>query len=238
MRSVVPARPRCGALDGIPGLVYGQSSKPDGPVEELVDTGIQRLLGDLDELPHPVIGYSLARTAQSQGERSAASRLPADRVRKHCMISSIVLTVGCKFRCSYCPIPAYNQRQHRVKSGERIADEMGRSTSTYGISTSSAPTTTSSTTRPARSTSPSAGPQKVSAGERPFCKISLLHRSDRPRHDPHEGASAAHSPARADGGVDGRRRPDRHARQKRAKRKQDDRSVSPAARERHLSRSR
>ena len=43
------------------------------------------------------------------------------------------MTVGCKFRCSYCPIPAYNQRQHRVKSGERIADEMGQIANSYGI---------------------------------------------------------------------------------------------------------
>ena len=49
------------------------------------------------------------------------------------MVSSIVLTVGCKFRCAYCPIPAYNQRQHRVKSGERIADEMEQIANTYGI---------------------------------------------------------------------------------------------------------
>ena len=39
-------------------------------------------------------------------------------------IGSLVLTFGCKFACPYCPIPAYNQRQYRVKSGERIADEM------------------------------------------------------------------------------------------------------------------
>ena len=43
------------------------------------------------------------------------------------------MTVGCKFRCSYCPIPAYNQRQYRVKSGERIADEMGQIAESYGI---------------------------------------------------------------------------------------------------------
>src|SRR5437868_989277 len=48
-----------GALDGIPGLVYARTSTAKGPAEELVDTGIQRLLGDLDELPHPVLGYHL-----------------------------------------------------------------------------------------------------------------------------------------------------------------------------------
>ena len=50
---------QAGALDEIPGLVYGRSATPDGPCEELVDTGIQRLLGDLDELPYPVLGYRM-----------------------------------------------------------------------------------------------------------------------------------------------------------------------------------
>jgi radical SAM superfamily enzyme YgiQ (UPF0313 family) len=59
--------------------------------------------------------------------------LPAHRVRKHALVSSVVLTVGCKFRCSYCPIPAYNQRQYRVKSGARIADEMHRLNVEYGL---------------------------------------------------------------------------------------------------------
>jgi hypothetical protein len=44
-----------------------------------------------------------------------------------------VLTFGCKFACNYCPIPAYNQRQHRLKSGARIAEEMWRLNNEYGI---------------------------------------------------------------------------------------------------------
>ncbi len=43
------------------------------------------------------------------------------------------MTFGCKFACPYCPIPAYNQRQHRVKSGLRIADEMDRLNREYGL---------------------------------------------------------------------------------------------------------
>ena len=122
-----------GALDGIPGLVYAKQSRPDGPAEELVDTGIQRLLGDLDELPHPVHGYKLLEPPSRQATLGPHA-LPANRIHKHALVSSIVLTVGCKFRCSYCPIPAYNQRQHRGKSGERIAEEMGQIAGTYGIS--------------------------------------------------------------------------------------------------------
>jgi len=41
--------------------------------------------------------------------------------------------LGCKFPCQYCPIPAYNQRQHRLKSGGRIAEDMWRLNEAYGI---------------------------------------------------------------------------------------------------------
>ncbi len=119
-------------LDEIPGLVYGRSASLDGPCEELVDTGIQRLVGDLDELPYPVLGYQLLEPP-SAAATLGPQALPANRVRKHCKVASLVLTSGCKFRCSYCPIPAYNQRQHRTKSGERVADEMQQIAETYGI---------------------------------------------------------------------------------------------------------
>jgi hypothetical protein len=59
--------------------------------------------------------------------------VPAERVRKLSPVSSLVLTFGCKFACQYCPIPAYNQRQHRLKSGERIAEEMWRLNKEYGL---------------------------------------------------------------------------------------------------------
>lgn len=113
-----------GLLDDIPGLVYAQGSR-EGVAEELVDTGVQRLVGDLDELPHPVLGYRLLE-APSRDATLAARPLPASKVARYSPIGSLVLTFGCKFACQYCPIPAYNQRQHRVKSGERIADEFKR----------------------------------------------------------------------------------------------------------------
>ena len=122
-----------GALDEIPGLVYSRSETADGPVKELVDTGIQRLLGDLDELPHPVLGYQLLEPPSDKSTLGPHA-LPERRVHKHCIASSIVLTTGCRFRCSYCPIPAYNQRQYRAKSGERVADEMQQIANAYGIS--------------------------------------------------------------------------------------------------------
>lgn len=120
-----------GALEEIPGLVYARS-RDDCVPEELIDTGIQRLVGDLDELPHAAIGYRLLE-APSGAATLAARALPADRVRRYSPIGSLVLTFGCKFACPYCPIPAYNQRQHRVKSGERIADEMTHIARDFGL---------------------------------------------------------------------------------------------------------
>ncbi|HEX4797180.1 MAG TPA: radical SAM protein [Humisphaera sp.] len=131
MRSAFIRARDSGALDGIAGLVYSRASR-DGRIEQLVDTGIQRLVGDLDELPNPVAGYRLLE-APSRSQLLGSHALSADRVRKISPISSIVLTFGCKFACPYCPIPAYNQRQHRVKSGQRIAEEMGMLNKEFGL---------------------------------------------------------------------------------------------------------
>lgn len=120
-----------GMLDDIPGLVYARG-REDGVAEELIDTGIQRLVGDLDELPHPSLGYKLLEPPSSRPTLTGQA-LPATEVHRYSPISSLVLTFGCKFACPYCPIPAYNQRQHRVKSGERIADEMQRLHTEYGM---------------------------------------------------------------------------------------------------------
>jgi radical SAM superfamily enzyme YgiQ (UPF0313 family) len=120
-----------GALDAVPGLVYSRGGSA-GQAEELVDTGIQQLVGDLDELPDSILGYQLLE-APGRSATLAHLALPADRVRKVSPISSLVLTFGCKFACPYCPIPAYNQRQHRLKSAGRIAEEMTRLHQTYGL---------------------------------------------------------------------------------------------------------
>lgn len=120
-----------GALDAVPGLVYAQTDAAGRP-ETLVDTGIQRLLGDLDELPHPVLGYALL-DAPGRGPGLSARPLAPSKVARHSPLGSLVLTFGCKFRCPYCPIPAYNQRQHRVKSPERIVDEFQTLHRAYGL---------------------------------------------------------------------------------------------------------
>ena len=79
-----------GALDSIAGLVYARG-RFDGVSEELVDTGVQRLVGDLDELSSPVLGYRLLE-APSRKATLASEALPAERVRKLSPISSLVLT--------------------------------------------------------------------------------------------------------------------------------------------------
>ncbi len=170
MRSTFLRARDSGALDEIPGLVYSRSTARNGAPEELVDTGIQRLLGDLDELPHATLGYRLLEPPSTKPtlERHA---LAENRVRAHCLISSIVMTVGCKFRCSYCPIPAYNQRQYRVKSGERIADEMGQIAESFGIinffgTDDNFFNNTERTLEIAETLA-----RKVSTGQRPYCKI-------------------------------------------------------------------
>ena len=131
LRSTFIRARNSGLLEGIPGLVYARTDA-DGVPQELVDTGVQRLLGDLDELPDPVLGYRLLEPPDSSAVL-AARALPPDRIRRCTPIGSLALTFGCKFNCSYCPIPAYNQRQYRVKSGERIADEMRRLHREFGM---------------------------------------------------------------------------------------------------------
>lgn len=120
-----------GGLDDIPGLVY-PVGRDGAPPEQLVDTGIQRLLGNLDELPHPVLGY---RLLEPPGRSATLAKAPlaAKDVNRYSPVGSIEMTYGCKFRCPYCPIPAYNQHQDRAKSPARIADEMKRLHEEYGI---------------------------------------------------------------------------------------------------------
>ncbi len=120
-----------GALENIPGLVYGRGGNEGAP-EELVDTGIQRLVGDLDELADPVFGY---RIFERPGKKQTLASQPMGPklINKHAWFGSVTLTLGCKFSCPYCPIPAYNQRQLRTKSGQGIVDEMVRMYKEFGL---------------------------------------------------------------------------------------------------------
>lgn len=92
-----------GLLDAILGLVYARTNA-SGAAEQLIDTGIQRLLAGLDELPHPALEYRLLEPPGREPTLSPQA-LPPSQVRRYSPIASLVLTFGCKFNCPYCPIP-------------------------------------------------------------------------------------------------------------------------------------
>lgn len=113
---------RRGWIDDIPGLFYDRSTAGE-PEPELVDTGVQRLVRDFDELPEPVQGYRfLERPHSSQFLRRHP--LALCEVHRHSRVASILTTRGCKFRCGYCPIPAYNQFTFRTKSPEGLVRDI------------------------------------------------------------------------------------------------------------------
>lgn len=118
-------------LAGVPGLVYlSTTSHPDRA--EAISTGVQRLLRDFDELPMPDAGYRMIEPPH-RGRRLRERPYPAHKVGKQSVIASVVATQGCKFRCSFCPIPAVNQRTYRHKSPERFAAEIRHIYERFGI---------------------------------------------------------------------------------------------------------
>ena len=169
MRSAFRRASDSGALDDIPGLVYAKTDSKGVP-EELVDTGIQRLLGDLDELPHAALGFRLLEPP-SRLATLGPTAIPAGRVRKHTRLASLVMTQGCNFGCPYCPIPAYNQRQRRGKSGQRIAEEVERIFNEYDIRFFFGTDDNFFADRPRALDIAETLARKVDAGSRPHCKI-------------------------------------------------------------------
>lgn len=120
-----------GDLARIPGLVY---LAPRAPAERpiAINTGVQRLVRDLDELPMPDAGYRMIEPPHRRSALAAAP-CPADRVGRFSTISSVISTQGCRFNCSYCPIPAVNQRTWRHKSAARLAAEIAHVHEAFGI---------------------------------------------------------------------------------------------------------
>ncbi len=120
-----------GDLAQVPGLVYpSPDAPPDRPIA--INTGVQRLLRDLDEMPMPDAGYRMLEPPH-RGRGLKREPYPARKVRRRSIIASILATQGCKFRCSYCPIPAVNQRTYRHKSPERFAAEIRHVYENFGI---------------------------------------------------------------------------------------------------------
>jgi radical SAM superfamily enzyme YgiQ (UPF0313 family) len=111
-----------GLLDDIPGLVFREGDERDRG-GRLINTGVQRLVQDLDELPHPIVGLRLVEP-QHRRQVLSARPLPLAKLHRYAGIVSLVTTHGCKFHCPYCPIPAYNQFTFRYKSAERLRDEI------------------------------------------------------------------------------------------------------------------
>ncbi len=113
---------RSGLVDDIPGLVFREGDEK-APLGRLINTGIQRMVQNLDELPHPEVSLSLLEPPH---KRKALSRhaLAVDKIHRHAGMISLVTTHGCKFHCPYCPIPAYNQFTFRYKSPDRLREEM------------------------------------------------------------------------------------------------------------------
>lgn len=109
-----------GALQEVPGLVYPLDDRHDGM--NLHNTGVQRLLCDLDELPLPTAGF---RTLEAPHRRPTlrARPIPLNKACRGTYLAAILVTRGCKFHCHYCPIPAYNQKTFRRKSPERMIEE-------------------------------------------------------------------------------------------------------------------
>lgn len=120
-----------GRLNDIPGLVY---LNPEAPAGQLVavNTGVQRLVRDLDELPLPDAGYRMLEPPH-RSQQLRPNPLPPHRVGKHSSISTLLVTQGCKFNCSFCPIPGVNQRTTRNKSSERFAAEIRHIHENFGI---------------------------------------------------------------------------------------------------------
>jgi radical SAM superfamily enzyme YgiQ (UPF0313 family) len=114
-------RARCeGALESVPGLVYlaaGATAREPA----LVDTGLQRLVEDLDELPSEAVGLSLLEPPH-RGAGLSARPLAPERVGRFVVVANLMMTQGCKFRCDYCPIPALHQKTWRHRSPQAVAD--------------------------------------------------------------------------------------------------------------------
>jgi radical SAM superfamily enzyme YgiQ (UPF0313 family) len=111
-----------GLLDDIPGLVFREGDN-NAPLGRLINTGVQRMVQDLDELPHPVLGLGLLEPPHRRTKLSAKP-VPVHKLKRYAGMVSLVTTHGCKFHCPYCPIPAYNQFTFRFKSSDRLRDEI------------------------------------------------------------------------------------------------------------------
>ncbi len=107
-------------INSILGLVY--KTEIDGK-EVLIDTGTQKLLKELEDLPNPLIGLSLVEPRHNR-ETLCKNPIPLNKIKKNAPVVSLVTSHGCVEKCSFCPIPSYNQRSIRAKSANKLVDEI------------------------------------------------------------------------------------------------------------------
>ncbi len=131
LRTAFERARQSGALESVPGLVY---LDPKATLQEpvLVDTGLQRLVQHLDEMPEEITGLRLMEPPH-RGRGSSSAPVPDARVRRHAFVVSFLMTQGCKFTCPYCPIPAMNQKSWRFRSPEGIARQLRTVHEAFGI---------------------------------------------------------------------------------------------------------
>ncbi len=122
-----------GGVDDIPGLVYRGEGQVDGH-PHLVATEVPRVVRDLDEFPHPATAMRILEPPHRRHELSS-NPLPREKVRRYVQVMPLLTTQGCRLNCPYCPIPAYNHRQFRVKSPDRIRQEIADVAEDFGVST-------------------------------------------------------------------------------------------------------
>lgn len=131
MRAAFERARQAGALEAVPGLVYlAPGSTVRAPV--LVDTGVQRLVEDFDELPIEPLGLTLLEPPH-RGEGLSARPIPAERLKRYLFVVSLLMTQGCKLSCGYCPIPAMHQKTWRQRSPPAVAEAMRAVFERFGI---------------------------------------------------------------------------------------------------------
>lgn len=133
IRSAFHRLRRNGDLVDVPGLVYRGEGDLDGH-PRLVATEVPRVVKDLDEFPHPGVALRLLEPPHRRHEM-ASNPLPREKVRRYVQVVPLLTTQGCRLVCPYCPIPAYNHRQFRTKSPDRIRQEIADLAEDFGIKT-------------------------------------------------------------------------------------------------------
>ena len=118
---------------GLPGdqvEVSGGRVFVNGVEQELVDTGVQRLLGDLDELPHPVLGYSILEPPSRRRDlhrhprrlraaRGATDGQDRERRERHRRGRADGRRVRDRARVRAEPVPRRSERRDAARHGAR-----------------------------------------------------------------------------------------------------------------------